>query len=124
MKVIEKNKIICFDVDETLIIHDYPAEVQHCVMEFNDSGFKQFRVPNFAMIDALKKNHAQGHHIIVWSQNGYEWVKEVTSKLKLTKYIHYGMCKPDFIFDDLRPEEFMKRAYIKPNWNDTRYKKG
>lgn len=123
MKVIEKDIIMNFDVDETLIIQDYPREVADFVIELDDHGFKQFRVPNYNMIDCLKKNYSKGNHIVVWSANGYKWAKEVVTKLGLSKYVHYVQTKPDLVFDDLRPEEFIKRAYIKPNWNDPRYKK-
>lgn len=123
MKVIEKDKVVYFDCDETLVMWNYPLEVKDCGMEFDNYGFKEWLVPNFRMMDALKKNYSQGAHIVVWSQNGYKWAKEVVTKLGLSKYVHYVQTKPDLIFDDIRPEEFIRRAYILPNFNDVRYKK-
>lgn len=122
MRVVDK-KIVAFDVDDTLVIWNYPSGVQHCAKEFNNYGFTEYLVPNYRMIDALIRNYSQGHHIVVWSANGSPWAKEVITKLKLSKYVHDIFPKFDLVFDDLRPEEFLMRAYLEPNWNDPRYSK-
>lgn len=123
MKVLEKDKVVYFDCDETLVIWNYPPEAVHCIMEFDNYGFKEYLVPNYRMMDTLKKNYSQGNHVIVWSQNGYKWAKEVVTKLGLTKYVHLVQSKPEILFDDLPPQDFIKRAYLPPNYNDERYKK-
>lgn len=121
MKIIESDNIIYFDCDDTLVMWDAPQEARNNSIKFNNYGWTENLVPNFRMIDVLKRNFEQGAFIIVWSQNGYKWASEVVKKLGLTKFVHQVQTKPKLIFDDIAPEEFIKRAYVKPDYSDVRY---
>lgn len=122
MKVIKSDNVIYYDCDDTLVMWNSPADIRHKAISFDNYGWNENLVPNYKMIDSLKRSSEKGAHIIVWSQNGYKWALEVVRKLQLTAFVDMVQTKPALIFDDIAPQEFIKRAYINPDYCDDRYK--
>lgn len=122
MKVIKSDNVIYFDIDNTLVMWNSPLEVRNKAVKFDNYGWNEHLVPNYKMIDSLKRNSEKGAYIVVWSQNGYKWALEVVRQLGLTSFVDMVQSKPNLIFDDIAPQEFIKRAYINPDYHDERYK--
>lgn len=111
MKIIENEHIVCFDVDQTLFMH-------------NDSlGFDIInpysKTPvqgliNDKHVDLMKQYKARNLFIIVWSKAGVKWAETVVKSLQLEQYVDLIMTKPDRYVDDLQASEILgERVYIK-----------
>jgi phosphoserine phosphatase len=90
MQVIHASKIIFVDCDDTLVIWD-----------------RSSYTPHQEHIDAVKRFHARGHTVVVWSAGGSEWAERVVKELHLEPYITLVMSKPDWYIDDKSASEFM-----------------
>jgi hydroxymethylpyrimidine pyrophosphatase-like HAD family hydrolase len=110
----QKNQtVICFDVDDTLVIWGSNCD-QDLLVSFNNYGYTENLLPHTKHIEQLKLHHQNGHMIIVWSQNGADWVEEVITKLNLTKYVHLMLTKPECYYDDIDCKVWMgERIYFK-----------
>lgn len=107
MQINKNDHVICFDVDDTLVMWDYPINLDSWIVRVG--GYQV--TPHLYHIEAIKKAKARGHYVIVWSQGGQEWASEVVRTLQLQDYVDLVMCKPKWIFDDLPPDAWMKRFY-------------
>jgi len=114
MKTLESDKIVCFDVDDTLITQDFHEEGVEVVVECN--GYKTDVLIINNNIDSLKKHKRQGQTVIVWSAAGHKWAESVVKALNLEKYVDYVMSKPNWYYDDLPCEKWMG----KPRWGRDR----
>jgi hypothetical protein len=112
------RRTLFVDVDDTLIIHDkskFPPEF-HISVPCNGRVF--VGVPHSKNILMLKKFHALGYDIHVWSKTGWSWAKAVVEKLGIQDYVESYLTKPDFYLDDKEASEWMgPRVYreIKPD---------
>lgn len=123
MHVIKSDKLVCFDVDDTLVAPGYdltPEDVlQTDVIEkvtINCSGVETTVFMIKENIEAIKRHKGQGQIVIVWSNAGYKWAEAVVKSLKLTKYTDFIMSKPAWYYDDLPCEKWMGA----PRWGKER----
>jgi nicotinamidase-related amidase len=99
MFVIENDKSLFVDVDDTLVIWEgttYRPHTKH--------------------IELIKKFHQRGMPIIVWSAGGHAWALRIVKELQLEPYVTAVMSKPAWFVDDLPAEEFLpeiNRIYLK-----------
>lgn len=117
MQVINNDHVICFDVDDTLIMWNCVPfdEDSGAVQIFDvDQKFSAWVIPHQEHIDLLKRYKAKGKVVIVWSQSGFEWVECVVKALKLEEYVDFCMTKPEKYIDDLNANEWMEHHYIGP----------
>ena len=112
MKVYESENIVCFDVDDTLVIWNVPPGEEGNTRVFDNFGFKEKLLPHRAHIKLLKQFKARGQFVIVWSQGGHQWASEVVKYLELTEYVDLIMAKPKWIVDDLPASAWTKRTYL------------
>lgn len=101
MNVIESDRCLFVDCDDTLIIWEEEPNKWH---------------PHQKHIDMIKRFHERGQSVIIWSAGGYKWALEVVKHLGLEPYVHTVMSKPAWYIDDLRAEEFLpevNRIYLK-----------
>ena len=100
-----------FDVDGTLIEYlgsAFQYSLPTCLV-INDRAF----LPVEKHIEKIKDHNAQGHYVVVWSAGGREWAEKIISLLKLEPYVDAIITKPNWIYDDYDPSEWMpKRQYI------------
>jgi histidinol phosphatase-like enzyme len=110
------DKIIYIDCDDTLVLQDFKSEEhQRDLIAFNDFGKIKWMPPNKKVVDDLKRYKKQKYTIVVWSQQGGGWAKEVVTKLGLEKYVDLVISKPLVFIDDLPAFVFMsERQRIKP----------
>lgn len=120
MQVINKENVIFFDVDDTLVLWDHglklPEEMNQLVEIVDPHDNKTvFLKPHKPHIKLMKNHKSRGTVIVVWSQGGYQWAKAVIETLGLTEYVDFVMSKPRAYVDDLPSEAWMKeRIFIKP----------
>lgn len=94
MKVLKTSKIVCFDVDDTLVM-------------WKGSDYK----PHQLHIDSLIRHAKREHYVIVWSAGGVDWAKKIVEELQLTQYVDLVCCKPAWYVDDKKADEWMERYY-------------
>lgn len=114
MKTIESDKIVCFDVDDTLISQDFHEEKAQVTISCN--GYKTEALIINNNVEAIKRHKKQGQIVIVWSAAGYKWAEAVVKALKLEKYVDIAMSKPMWYYDDLPVQKWMG----KPRWGKDR----
>lgn len=124
MKVIQSERPIFCDVDDTLVMHgdDLTLLCPLDIVEINDPISKRkIRLrKNHAMIRLVKEEFTRGAHIFVWSRGGFDWASSVVIALGLKPYVHYVLSKPLVYLDDKNVEQWLKdRVWISPN---TKYK--
>lgn len=61
----------------------------------------------------LKHMKGRGRQIMAWSANGYMYAERVISALRILDYVDACMSKPLSCVDDLEPNDFMKRIFLK-----------
>ena len=100
MLVIQSDKTLFVDVDNTLVLWD--------------EAHTTYR-PHQRHIDMMKKFHARKQPIIVWSAGGYEWAQRVVRELGLENIVTAVMSKPAWYIDDLTASEILpeiNRIYL------------
>ena len=114
MKMINNEKIVCFDVDDTLIrwgdrvIGSANSSEEYEFTEAN--GTKHTYRSIEANIAALKEHASRGHFIIVWSAGGGAWAAKAVQILGLEQYVGMTMAKPTWSYDDLQAEHILTRV--------------
>ena len=113
MKVIESDKVVYFDVDDTLV-SQYPHILQSAKNKavIKCHGFKTLVAVIDGNVQALKRHKSQGQIIVVWSAAGHKWAESVVKSLNLTDYVDYAMSKPNWYYDDLSCQKWMGN----PRW--------
>lgn len=112
--VFTNDNVVYCDVDDTLVIWDYPIELElYDAIEFNNYGYKQLLLPNYNNIQSLKEFKLRGALVVVWSQSGGAWANEVVKKLQLEDVVDLVISKPKWLIDDLPASEFMPKSFNK-----------
>jgi len=117
MKVITNEQIVCYDVDDTMILwgSDYtqPGPDKVAFIDPYDNSINYLRV-HTKHINLLKKYKGRKNFIIVWSAAGAKWAESVVKTLNLQPYVDVVMTKPNKYVDDLPVEEWLtSRIYLK-----------
>lgn len=103
-----------FDVDETLVLWGYRSEDSDAIkIESPDGLISEYVMPHAPHILKLKHHKARGQLVVVWSAGGHEWAEAVVKRLGLEAYVDLVIAKPQWAWDDLTPNEFIRdRCYI------------
>jgi hypothetical protein len=111
----KNNKVICFDVDHTLVFpDDCPEELwgnkADFIVEFNNK-----RIPLWVHKKHIKrlKDESNNATIIVWSQQGEDWAEAVVKAIGLESDVDFVMLKPEEMVDDLPLIYWSKITYDK-----------
>lgn len=102
--ILANSEPVAFDVDETLLIFNYPKELEDLAIEF-DNGVKA--VPHYKHIKQMAEHYARGHQIVVWSAGGWQWAEEAVERLGLAVYDPLVMKKFVWFYDDKAATEFL-----------------
>lgn len=101
---VNADRVSMFDVDETLVR-----------MEHQEDGTVKI-VPIMEHVKLLKEFAARDFFIVVWSDGGAEWAKEVVELLNLTNFVDLVLSKPLWYIDDREANDWvMKRVYKLPD---------
>ena len=130
MKGLKRQAVICFDVDDTLVMYGYTKEfienykskgleeISIKCNEFNTYTIDHLFIHKFH-VERLKEIKKNGAFIIVWSKGGGTWAEKVVKALKLEKYVDMCMNKPMAHFDDQEAKFWMgKHKYMNPITGD------
>ena len=112
MRVTENDNVVYFDIDETLVMWAWPKEFDGQAIKFDNFGYETMLLPHQKHIDLLKQFKVRGHHVIVHSQGGWQWAKEVVKVLGLENWVDEAKSKPKWIVDDLPATAWTTRHYI------------
>jgi hypothetical protein len=113
LEIINNDRIVCFDVDNTLVIHDFSSTYtadEIIIIEHN--GKDNAVVAYEPHVAALKKHKAAGDFVIVWSQSGAEWAKKVVQSLELENDVNMILIKPYQCYDDSPAGVWMKNVFL------------
>ena len=117
MQVVENDHIVCFDVDDTLIMWIWDQYEKQQLDETDNlipithKGFSVLVKPHKVHIELLQNYKAKGKFIIVWSQSGFSWAQAVIEALELEDYVDLVLTKPQKYVDDLHADEWMEHTY-------------
>lgn len=89
-----------FDVDGTLVHHVESTRPEALNVVCPYTGLATFIVPDRDHIRLLKKNHAIGAVVIVWSHGGVKWAEAVIRELELEMYVDAIVPKLERYVDD------------------------
>jgi len=118
MKKIKDRPLVAIDVDDTLIFWQHKQGRPTVAIQVDDHQ-EMFDVHE-AHVEALKKHAVRGHQIIVWSAGGSDWAEAVVKALQLEEYVDIIMPKPNWIYDDISPNEFLpNNLYIHEEVDDS-----
>lgn len=99
-EVMYNHKVVYFDVDDTLVVHDLSSYEGERILEL-DYGIEPITVGvNQKNVNTLIWCAKLGYSIVVWSKTGGDWAYEVVRALRLSKYVRFCLTKPNFIVDD------------------------
>jgi FMN phosphatase YigB (HAD superfamily) len=115
MEIDDNENVVCFDVDDTLVMWDVPSGRERECILFDNFGFAEWLLPHYAHIKLLKQFKVRGQRVIVWSQGGPKWAAEVVKRLGLENWVDRVMSKPKWIVDDLPASAWTKRGYMDLN---------
>jgi len=110
---------VYFDVDSTLVFTEQEAPElfpDSSLEDWVEIGGRRFWVHR-PHVEHMRDFHARGHNVIVWSQGGALWAKEVVITLGLTSIVHACLSKPSWIFDDKPVDSWLcerQRSYLIP----------
>lgn len=108
MKIIEGEAFVYFDVDDTLVKWNLPIPEEAIMFTSPDDPSDIWALtPNWPVILKLKEHKRNGDTVIVWSQGGWAWAKEVVTVLKLESYVDAILSKPHKFYDDVPALKFM-----------------
>jgi hypothetical protein len=106
---------VYFDVDSTLVFTEQECPELgdvYCVV----IGKRPFYA-HAKHVEHIKDFHARGHNIIVWSQGGALWARQVVLALGIEDIITACLSKPQWVFDDKPIEAWLcdkQRSYVNP----------
>lgn len=113
MFVLQKHKMICFDVDDTLIFQDCPTPDHRNadeVFQYNNEKFPVWIHKNH--VRKIKELKSEGYGICVWSQQGSDWAQNAIKQLGLESYVDLVIPKPEKMFDDLSFNYWTELDYL------------
>jgi hypothetical protein len=119
MKTIRATRLVCFDVDDTLVLWDWreldPEGKDLIDIKSPNAGTSISVLPHKRHIELLKQFKVRGHTVIVWSQGGHEWAEAVCIALGIENCVDFAMDKPNWYVDDLNASAWMKSpVYLHP----------
>lgn len=134
--VIEGDKIVYVDVDNTLIMTEKDikavAEDEGHFLEMKEFlGTVKMRPPahqdlmefyvNNENVELVKHISKMGTKIVVWSKSGYRWAAEAVEQLELEEFVDLIISKPNDIIDDLPAEKFIPKPMWKHPWPKAKF---
>lgn len=106
------NQTTYFDIDDTLVSWETfgtytPNSIEFIDPDTNEKIYLEVITEN---VEALKRHRLRGHNIVLWSQGGAAWCKEVAKKLNITNSVDAYLRKPVWFYDDIPASNFMPES--------------
>lgn len=114
---LNKEHLIFFDCDETLILHNKKNNTNIRIIDpYNSNGPSIIVKEHSAHVKLLKDHFVRGYGIVVWSAAGREWSEAVVKALGLEQYVDIVMSKPTKYVDDLEAHQILgSRVFLRSN---------
>jgi phosphoglycolate phosphatase-like HAD superfamily hydrolase len=113
MNVIKNEVIVCFDVDDTLVLWNTDKTEGQLFHNPYDNSYTHLK-PHKRHIELLKQYKGRGFHVRVWSAGGWQWAEAVVKTLGLESFVDSIETKPAKYIDDLEAKDVLGvRIYIK-----------
>lgn len=109
--ILKNDNVTCVDVDDTLLLMNYPPEYDHLAIDFTNNGRTERVLPHHKHIKCIKQLKLRGHAVVIWSAGGWDWSNAVAIELGLDDDADIIMCKPKWLIDDLPPNEWTTVFY-------------
>lgn len=106
-----------FDVDDTLVIWNYPPEMEHLAIEFvGPDGHTKKGIPHKDHIKEIQIHKMRGHYVTAWSGGGWAFAYNIMAQLGLLKdgMIDSISTKPHYYWDDMDAAMFMGKPIYRP----------
>lgn len=101
MIVFDKDNLVFFDVDDTLVMWEQPEPPEGYLKVVDPyDHFEAHLVPHKDHIRLLKRAKARNRAIVVWSHGGAKWAEKIVKALGLEKHVDLIMDKPEYYCDD------------------------
>lgn len=112
MYVLPEGRVAYFDVDDTLVEWAEQKGINHKAIAIKMGNHTSYKLPIMKHVEELILQAKSGTYIIVWSAGGSKWAEAVVKALSIEDYVDAILTKPDRIYDDKNPENWMpKRRY-------------
>jgi len=108
MYVLPEGRVAYFDVDDTLVDWKESGEGDDRIAIEMNGQYSHKKVIRIH-VDELILQKKSGTHIIVWSAGGSKWAEAVVKALSIEDYVDAILTKPDRIYDDKNPEDWMPK---------------
>lgn len=121
MQIVANEQVVCFDIDETLILWG-KLKRKHKVVAVSCpySNRQEYLRVHEPHVKIFRDRLARGATILCWSANGYRWATAVLKALGLEHAQVIVMSKPCAYVDDKVCTDWMgEHIYIDP---DSTYK--
>lgn len=122
MEVIYNEQIVCFDVDDTLVLYDPDYSDPNVDIVYFTNPYDGSLIgltPHHQHLDLMKKYKGRGYYVVVWSAGGVKWAESVVKTLGIEQYVDLVTTKPSKYVDDLPCGEWMgNRVFIGRNKRD------
>ena len=106
MFTLENDKVVCFDVDSTLVFFKEPDPEKHPNSRYLFVNGLKIWVNN-RVENKIVQHYQRGWCVVVWSQSGNWWAKQVIEKLGLEEYVTMVLTKPLRYYDDYSSEDWL-----------------
>jgi predicted phosphatase len=118
MLVVQNDRTVSIDVDDTLLMYDdnfmQPHEGAIRIVDPNDNQVV-YLTPHQRHVDLIKKWKGRGYFIEVWSANGFAWAERAVRALNLEDYVDIVTTKREKFVDDLPASQVLgTRVYLNP----------
>lgn len=122
MLVLKNDMTAYFDVDDTLVMWGAsPDDPKAMQITSKDGLVSAWVTPHERHIKKMIEHKVRGQLVVVWSAGGWDWAHETVKKLGLSQYVDLVIAKPQWAWDDLTPNEFIRqRCYINPKTGEGR----
>lgn len=111
-RVMAPGQVAYFDVDNTLVF----AANEVPDLEISPENWVRICGREFYMhrphVETIKDFKARGLIVVVWSAGGAQWAALVVEALGLTKDVDFCLTKPNWIFDDKKPQAWLNETHL------------
>jgi len=111
MYVLPEGRVAYFDVDDTLV--EWKEYGDGPKVTITMDGIESVKAVLEQHVEEIQLQKKSGANIIVWSAGGSRWAEAVVKALEIEDYVDAVLTKPDRIYDDKDPSDWMpKRRYF------------
>jgi hypothetical protein len=109
MYILPEGRVAYFDVDDTLVEWEESGEGSDRIAIQMGKFWSHKKVIR-VHVDELIRQKKSGTYIVVWSAGGSKWAEAVVKALNIEEYVDAVLTKPDRVYDDKSPSEWLPKT--------------